>query len=119
MAQVVDLLVCTNLSCRARGHDVGSLTGVSLKFSIVRIIIPACKIKQPNGSLSWMYVQTNIRVKWAYLPKRKNHSITPPWNPLSFITTKAFIERDDFLWLASYIVTIVLLEHPKRQIKNK
>ena len=36
----------------------GSIPGVSHKFRIVRIIIPACLIKQPNGTLSRMYVLT-------------------------------------------------------------
>ena len=38
--------------------------GVSHKFRIVWIIIPACLNKQPNanGTLSRMYVQTYIRV---------------------------------------------------------
>ena len=35
----------------------GSIPGVSRKFRIVRIIIPACLIKQPNGTLSRIYVQ--------------------------------------------------------------
>ena len=34
----------------------GSIPGVSHKFRIVWIIIPACLIKQPNGTLSRMYV---------------------------------------------------------------
>ena len=32
-------------------------------FRIVWIIIPACLIKQPNGTLSRMYVQTYVSVK--------------------------------------------------------
>ena len=49
MAQVVQLL--------------GSIPGVSHKLRILWIIIPACLIKQPNGTLSRMYVQTYISVK--------------------------------------------------------
>ena len=41
----------------------GSIPSVSLKFKIVRIFISACLVKQPNGTLSRMYVQTYIRVK--------------------------------------------------------
>ena len=41
----------------------GSIPGVSHIFRIVWIIIPACLIKQPNGTLSRMYVQTYISVK--------------------------------------------------------
>ena len=51
MAQVVQLL--------------GSIPGVSHKLRILWIIIPACLIKQPNGTLSRMYVQTYISVKWV------------------------------------------------------
>ena len=39
------------------------IPGVSHIFRIVWIIIPACLIKQPNGTLSRMYVQTYISVK--------------------------------------------------------
>ena len=41
----------------------GSIPGVSHIFRIAWIIIPACLIKQPNGTLSRMYVQTCISVK--------------------------------------------------------
>ena len=37
--------------------------GASHIFRIVWIIIPACLIKQPNGTLSRLYVQTYISVK--------------------------------------------------------
>ena len=50
---MVELLVCIR---HAKGH------GVSHEFKIVRIIIPARLIKQSNGTLSRMYVQTYIRV---------------------------------------------------------
>ena len=40
----------------------GSIPGVSHIFSMVWIIIPACLIKQPNSTLSRMYVQTYISV---------------------------------------------------------
>ena len=45
-------------TCQARCH--GSIPHI---FTIVWIIIPACLIKQPNGTLSRMYVQTYISVK--------------------------------------------------------
>ena len=48
MAQVVDLLV--------KPEVTRSIPGVSQKFRIVRIIIPACLIKQPNGT-------PNVRAK--------------------------------------------------------
>ena len=51
MAQVVELLVWYTLV-------TGSIPGVSHKLRIVWIIIPDCLIKQPNGTLSWMYAQT-------------------------------------------------------------
>ena len=35
-----------------------SIPGVSLKIRIAWIIIPVCFIKQPNGTLSRMYVKT-------------------------------------------------------------
>ena len=41
----------------------GSAPGVSHKFRIVRIIISACLIKQPNDTLNRMYVQTFIRIR--------------------------------------------------------
>ena len=50
-------------TCQARGHGAGATLGVSHKFRIVRIIISACFIKQPKGTLSRMYVHTYIRVK--------------------------------------------------------
>ena len=56
MDQVVELLVCT-LS------TAGLIPDVFHTFSIVRMIIPACLIKQPNGTLSRMYVHTYTRVK--------------------------------------------------------
>ena len=43
----------------------GSIPDVSHKCRIVWIIIPACLIKQPNGTLSRMCVQTYISVKWV------------------------------------------------------
>ena len=46
-----------------RCHGFDSRRGVSHIFRIVWIIIPACLIKQPNGTLSRMYVQTYISVK--------------------------------------------------------
>ena len=49
-------------TCQVR--DVtGSIPGVSHIFRIIWIIIPACLIQQPNGTLSRMYVQTYISVK--------------------------------------------------------
>ena len=62
MAQAVELLVWYKL---VKQEATGSIPGVSHKFRIAWIIIPACLIKQPNGTLSWMYVQTYIRVKWV------------------------------------------------------
>ena len=62
MAKVVELLVWHTL---VKPEVTGSIPGVSHKFRIVWIIIPACLIKQPNGTLSRMYVQTYIRVKWV------------------------------------------------------
>ena len=62
MAQVVELLICYTF---VKPEVTGSTPGVSHKFRIVRIIIPACFIKQINGTLSQMYVQTYIRVKWV------------------------------------------------------
>ena len=50
-----------NITCQVR--VTGSIPGVSHIFRIVWIIIPACLIKQPNGTLSRMYVQTYISVK--------------------------------------------------------
>ena len=55
ITQVVGLLVCM--------HLLSQIPGVSHKFRIVRMIIPACLIMQPNGTLSRMYVQTYIRAK--------------------------------------------------------
>ena len=40
----------------------GLIPGVSHKFRIVWIIIPAFLIKQPNGILNLMYLQTYTRV---------------------------------------------------------
>ena len=60
VAQVVGLLVWYTL---VEPEVTGSIPGVSHKFGIVWIIIPACLIEQPNGNLSRMYVQTCIRVK--------------------------------------------------------
>ena len=48
-------------TCQVRCH--GFESGVSHIFRIVWIIIPACLIKQPNGTLSRMFVQTYISVK--------------------------------------------------------
>ena len=62
VAQVVELLVWYTL---VKPEVTGSILGVSYKFRIVWIIIPACLIKQPKGTLSRMYVQTYIRVKWV------------------------------------------------------
>ena len=45
-------------TCQARGRH-----GFDSWFRIVWIIINACLIKQPNGTLSQMYAQTYIRVK--------------------------------------------------------
>ena len=42
---------------------MGSIPGVSHKFIIVRIVIPASLIKHPNCTFSRMYVQTFISVK--------------------------------------------------------
>ena len=67
--------------CQARCHGA-----VSHIFRIVWIIIPACLIKQTNGTLSRMYVQTYISVKWVAVSV---HSLA--WNECSF----------GFLWLAS------------------
>ena len=48
-------------SCQARGHGFDSQwAGVSRKFRIVWMIIPAYLIKQPNSTLSRMYEQTYI-----------------------------------------------------------
>ena len=45
------------------GHGF-DIPGIPHKFRIVRIFIPVCLSKKPNGTLSLMYVQTyNIRVK--------------------------------------------------------
>ena len=57
----VELLIWYTL---VKSDVTGSIPGVSHIFRIVRIIIPACLIKQPNGTLSRMYVQTYISVKW-------------------------------------------------------
>ena len=42
-------------TCQVRCYVTGSIPGVSHIFRIVWIIIPACLIKQPNGTLSRMY----------------------------------------------------------------
>ena len=57
---MVELLVLYTL---VKPEVTGSIPGDSHKFEIVWIVIPACLIKQPNGTLSRMYVQTYIRVK--------------------------------------------------------
>ena len=49
-------------TCQVRCHGFDSQC-VSHIFRIVWIIIPASLIKQPNGTLSRMYVQTYISVK--------------------------------------------------------
>ena len=48
--------------CWGGAKHVGGCTNV-VGDRIVWIIIPACLIKQPNGTLSRMYVQTFISVK--------------------------------------------------------
>ena len=60
IAQLVELLIRYTL---VKSDVTGSIPGVSHIFRIVWIIIPACLIKQPNGTLSRMYVQTYISVK--------------------------------------------------------
>ena len=60
IAQLVELLILYTL---VKPDVTGSIPGVSHIFRIVWIIIPACLIKQPNGTLSRMYVQTFISVK--------------------------------------------------------
>ena len=62
IAQLVELLIWYTL---VKSDVTGSIPGVSHIFRIVWIIIPACLIKQPNGTLSRMYVQTYISVKWV------------------------------------------------------
>ena len=54
--------ICQNLAeviCE-RSLTINSLLSL---FRIVCIIIPVCSIKQPNGTLSRMYVQTYFMVK--------------------------------------------------------
>ena len=72
----------------------GAIPGVSHKYRFVRIIIHVCLIKQPNGTLSRMYVQTYIRVAVK--------------SGMNFVWI-------GFLLLACCIVTIVLLEQPKEK----
>ena len=60
MAQVVELLVWYRL---VKPDVTGSIPDVSHKFRIVWIIIHACLIKQPNGTLSQNYVQPYIGVR--------------------------------------------------------
>ena len=62
IAQLVELLILCTL---VKSDVTGSIPGVPHIFRIVLIIIPACLIKQPNVSLSRMYVQTYISVKWV------------------------------------------------------
>ena len=59
---MVELLI---LYALVEPEVTGLIPGVSHIFRIVWpwIIIPACLIKQPNGTLSRMYVQTYISVK--------------------------------------------------------
>ena len=59
---MVELLVLYTL---VKPEVTGSIPGVSHKFRIVWIIIPVSLIKQPNGTLSQMHVQTYITVKWV------------------------------------------------------
>ena len=56
-------LIYMYLYTLVKSDVTGSIPGVSHIFRIVWIIIPACLIKQPNGTLSRMYVQTYISVK--------------------------------------------------------
>ena len=56
MSQVVELWF-------VKSDVVGPIPSVYHKVRIVRIIIPACLIKKPNGTLSRMYMQTYARVK--------------------------------------------------------
>ena len=51
-------LICT---CQARGHGFDCRC-FSQNIGLLRLIIPGCLIKQPNGTLSRMYVETYIRV---------------------------------------------------------
>ena len=60
IGQAVELLV---LYALVKTEITGSIPGAFHKFGIVRIIIPVCLIKQPNGTVSRMKVQTYIRVK--------------------------------------------------------
>ena len=47
----------------AKLEVTGSIPGVSHKFRIAMIIIRAYLIKQPNNTLSRMYVQTHTRAR--------------------------------------------------------
>ena len=67
MAQVAELLIWYTL---VKPVVTGSIPAVSHKF----------RIKQPNGTLSRMYVQTYIRVKWV---AESLHS--EAWNECSLI----------------------------------
>ena len=55
MAQVAELL---DLYILVKPEVTSLIPGVSHKFRIVWIIIFACLINQPNGTLSRMHVQT-------------------------------------------------------------
>ena len=83
MAQVVELLVWYTL---VKPEVTGSIPGVSHKFRIVRIIIPDCFIKQPNGKLSRMYVQTYFRVKWVAVSVHRE-----AWNEYSLEYTSLIL----------------------------
>ena len=51
VGRAADLIYTCQVRCE------GSIPGVSHIFRIVWIIIPACLIKQPNGTLSRMHVK--------------------------------------------------------------
>ena len=105
MAQVVELLVWYTL---VKPEVTGSIPGVSQKFRIVWIIIPACLIKQPNGTLSRIYVQTYIRVKWVAVSVHSE-----AWKECSFECNSLILAGVKDPSDSCYIVTIVLLEQRK------
>ena len=106
-------LISKMQSCQLLDWLLLSCYYVAHIFRIVWIIIPACLIKQPNGTLSRMYVRTYISVKWVAVSVHSE-----AWNECSLDFGMYFLNPwltrlFGFLWLASYIVTKVLLEQPK------